>query len=70
MTKAVALLLLRGYRSIVSPFLPPSCRYFPSCSQYAYEAIEKHGVLRGSQLAVARVLRCHPGHPGGVDPVP
>jgi len=68
--KTAALLLLRGYRSIVSPFLPASCRYFPSCSQYAYEAIEKHGVLRGSQLAVLRILRCHPGHPGGVDPVP
>ena len=64
------LALLRVYRQLVSPFLPASCRYFPSCSQYAYEAIEKHGLLRGARLAVARVLRCHPGHPGGFDPVP
>ncbi len=68
--KPILLWALRGYRSIVSPFLPPACRFFPSCSQYAYEAIEKHGVLRGASLAVLRVLRCHPGHPGGVDPVP
>ena len=68
--KELALTALYGYRLIVSPFLPPSCRYFPSCSQYAYDAIEKHGVLRGSRLAALRLLRCHPGHPGGVDPVP
>jgi putative membrane protein insertion efficiency factor len=68
--KELALTILFGYRLIVSPFLPPSCRYFPSCSQYAYEAIEKHGALRGVALAVMRLLRCHPGHPGGVDPVP
>lgn len=68
--KELALTALYGYRLIVSPFLPASCRYFPSCSQYAYEAIEKHGVLRGTSLAVRRLLRCHPGYPGGVDPVP
>ncbi|MGA3038462.1 MAG: membrane protein insertion efficiency factor YidD [Vulcanimicrobiaceae bacterium] len=68
--RSAVLLLLRGYRTVVSPFLPPACRYFPSCSQYAYEAIEKHGVLRGTRLAALRLLRCHPGHPGGVDPVP
>ena len=62
--------LLRGYKLVVSPFLPPSCRYFPTCSQYAVEAVEKHGVLRGARLAALRLLRCHPGHPGGVDPVP
>jgi len=66
----LALVVLRGYRLFVSPLLPPSCRYFPSCSQYAYEAIEKHGLLRGSRLAFLRLLRCHPGHPGGIDPVP
>ena len=70
MIRALVLLTLRGYRAIVSPLLPTSCRYFPTCSQYAYEAIEKHGVLRGSRLAALRVLRCHPGCPGGVDPVP
>ncbi|HEY1728520.1 MAG TPA: membrane protein insertion efficiency factor YidD [Candidatus Baltobacteraceae bacterium] len=68
--KSAVLLLLRGYKTVVSPFLPGACRYFPSCSQYAYEAIEKHGVLRGTRLAALRLLRCHPGHPGGVDPVP
>jgi hypothetical protein len=68
--RAAALLVLRAYRAVVSPLLPTSCRYFPTCSQYAYEAIEKHGLLRGSRLAVLRLLRCHPGHPGGVDPVP
>jgi len=70
MIRPVVLVALRTYRAIVSPLLPPACRYFPSCSQYAYEAIEKHGVLRGTRLAALRVLRCHPGHPGGVDPVP
>jgi putative membrane protein insertion efficiency factor len=68
--REAVLLLLKGYKTVVSPFLPAACRYFPSCSQYAYEAIEKHGVLRGTRLAALRVLRCHPGHPGGVDPVP
>ena len=68
--KELALTVLYGYRLIVSPFLPPSCRYFPTCSQYAYDAIEKHGVLRGLILALKRLLRCHPGYPGGVDPVP
>lgn len=70
MMRRLAVALLRGYKLLVSPFLPPSCRYFPTCSQYAVEAIEKHGVLRGARLAVFRLLRCHPGHPGGVDPVP
>ena len=68
--RTVLLLAIRAYRFLVSPLLPPSCRYFPTCSQYAYEAIEKHGWLRGSRLAFTRVLRCHPGQPGGVDPVP
>jgi len=70
MIRALVLVTLRGYRAFVSPLLPQACRYFPTCSQYAYEAIEKHGVLRGTRLAALRVLRCHPGHPGGADPVP
>jgi putative membrane protein insertion efficiency factor len=70
MIRAPALVLLRAYRLLVSPLLPPACRFFPSCSQYAYEAIEKHGLMRGTRLAVLRILRCHPGHPGGLDPVP
>ena len=68
--KAVLLLVLRAYRVLVSPFLGANCRFYPSCSQYASEAIERYGALRGSCLAVRRVGRCHPWHPGGFDPVP
>lgn len=67
MLKAVALALLAAWRSLVSPFLPPSCRFYPSCSQYASEAITAVGVARGSYLALRRLARCHPYHPGGVD---
>ncbi|GAC1392877.1 MAG: membrane protein insertion efficiency factor YidD [Vulcanimicrobiaceae bacterium] len=62
--------LLRLYKLLVSPLLPPSCRFYPTCSQYAAEAIAKHGAVRGVFLAVKRLARCHPGHPGGIDPVP
>jgi putative membrane protein insertion efficiency factor len=62
--------VLRFYRSAVSPLRPAACRYQPSCSAYAVEAIEAHGALRGSWLAVRRLLRCHPFHAGGHDPVP
>ncbi|HEX7327107.1 MAG TPA: membrane protein insertion efficiency factor YidD [Casimicrobiaceae bacterium] len=68
--KTVLLLLLRAYRLLVSPLLGANCRFYPSCSQYASEAIERHGALHGSWLAVKRVGRCHPWHPGGFDPVP
>jgi putative membrane protein insertion efficiency factor len=61
---------IRGYQLIVSPLLPPSCRFSPSCSQYALEAIGRHGALKGSWLAARRLARCHPFHPGGIDPVP
>lgn len=64
------LLLIRGYQRVISPALPASCRFYPSCSQYAIEAITRHGALRGSWLAARRLARCHPFHPGGVDPVP
>lgn len=57
------------YRKLVSPFLPSSCRFHPSCSQYAQEAIEKFGAVRGTWMSIRRVGRCHPWHPGGVDPV-
>lgn len=65
-----ALALLRLYRLLVSPFLGQRCRFYPSCSDYASGCIHKHGLLRGGYLAIRRVLRCHPFHPGGVDPVP
>ena len=63
-------MLLRGYKRFVSPLLPPACRFQPTCSEYAAEAVEYHGVLRGSWLALKRLLRCHPFHRGGFDPVP
>lgn len=62
--------LVRGYQLLVSPMLPPSCRFHPTCSCYAIEALQRHGVLRGSWLALRRISRCHPWHPGGHDPVP
>ncbi|HTJ28117.1 MAG TPA: membrane protein insertion efficiency factor YidD [Candidatus Limnocylindria bacterium] len=68
--RALALASLRLYKRFVSPVLPPACRYRPTCSEYAAEAIEKHGVLRGGTLALRRLVRCGPWHPGGYDPVP
>jgi putative membrane protein insertion efficiency factor len=64
------LLLIRGYQILISPLLGPNCRFTPSCSQYAIEAIEIHGPWRGCWLALCRLGRCHPLHPGGYDPVP
>ena len=66
----VVVTLLRLYRLVVSPLYGPTCRFYPSCSAYALEAVERHGVLRGGWLAGRRLLRCHPWNPGGVDPVP
>ena len=63
-------LLLTGYRRFVSPLLGPRCRFYPSCSAYALEAVQVHGALRGTWLAARRLSRCHPFHAGGVDPVP
>ena len=68
--KRATLAAIRFYKSRVSPLLPPACRYTPTCSEYAYQAVERHGVLRGSWLALRRVARCHPLAKGGYDPVP
>jgi putative membrane protein insertion efficiency factor len=61
---------ITGYRRFISPLLPPRCRFLPSCSAYALEAVQVHGAARGSWLAVRRLSRCHPFHAGGLDPVP
>jgi putative membrane protein insertion efficiency factor len=68
--RRVLLVLLRVYQRLVAPGLPAACRFYPSCSHYAVTAIERHGAARGSWLAARRLLRCHPFHPGGIDPVP
>ncbi|PXW91860.1 hypothetical protein DES38_104296 [Streptohalobacillus salinus] len=68
--KSVLLGMIRLYRKYISPATPPSCRFQPTCSQYGLESIEKFGALKGGFLAVKRVLKCHPFHPGGFDPVP
>ena len=67
--KRILLVVIRFYRSCISPFLPPMCRYQPTCSAYAMEAIERYGARRGGWMAVRRILRCHPWHEGGYDPV-
>lgn len=68
--KTLILLCIRGYRQLISPLLPPSCRFQPTCSQYALTAVERFGPVKGSWLAARRIARCHPFHPGGYDPVP
>jgi putative membrane protein insertion efficiency factor len=62
--------LIRGYQRFLSPALPPSCRFHPSCSQYALDAVTRHGALKGTWLTARRLARCHPFNPGGFDPVP
>lgn len=66
----VLIVLLRAWQLLVSPLYGQTCRFYPSCSSYAVEAVRRHGALRGSWLTVRRLLRCHPWNPGGVDPVP
>ncbi|MBW1896712.1 MAG: membrane protein insertion efficiency factor YidD [Deltaproteobacteria bacterium] len=64
------LALIRAYQYILSPLFIPACRFHPTCSEYAFKAIDRYGVLRGSWMALRRILRCHPFRPGGFDPVP
>lgn len=68
--RKILISIIRAYQYLLSPLMGPSCRFYPSCSCYAQEALEHHGVIKGSWLALRRLLRCHPWHPGGVDPVP
>jgi uncharacterized protein len=68
--KFFVLQLIEGYRRWISPLFPPACRYHPTCSQYAWEAIDRFGVVHGGWLALGRILRCNPFFPGGYDPVP
>jgi len=68
--KTLLIIFIKFYQYFISPLTGPSCRYYPTCSAYALEAVEKHGSFKGTTLAVKRVLRCHPFHAGGFDPVP
>jgi putative membrane protein insertion efficiency factor len=68
--KVLLIGLIRGYQLVLSPWFGSQCRHWPTCSEYARQAIGQHGAARGSWLAVRRVLRCNPWHPGGIDPVP
>lgn len=68
--KTLVLVLLDFYRLMMRPFLPPACRFYPSCGDYAHEAVTRHGALRGGLYAAKRLLSCHPLHAGGLDPVP
>jgi putative membrane protein insertion efficiency factor len=68
--KTLLIYLIKGYRIGISPLFPPSCRFQPTCSQYALEAVERFGAVKGGWLSIKRILRCHPLHPVGYDPVP
>ncbi len=68
--RSLLMAILRGYKLLISPLLPSACRFEPTCSQYAAQAIAKHGAIRGVSLAAGRLLRCHPWGPSGFDPVP
>jgi uncharacterized protein len=70
MIKQFLILLIKGYRAFISPLFLPSCRFNPTCSQYGIEAIARFGALKGGYLTIKRILRCHPFHQGGYDPVP
>ncbi|MHC0552128.1 membrane protein insertion efficiency factor YidD [Salinicoccus sp. CNSTN-B1] len=68
--KSILLSMIRFYQKAISPMFPPSCRFYPTCSNYSIDAVQEHGALKGGYLAVRRILKCHPFHEGGFDPVP
>ena len=68
--KKIFILLIRFYQKFISPLFPAKCRYYPTCSQYTLEAIQEYGAMKGTYLGIKRILRCHPFHEGGYDPVP
>ncbi|MBD7985514.1 membrane protein insertion efficiency factor YidD [Sporosarcina sp. Sa2YVA2] len=68
--KSILIGIIKVYQKILSPLTPPTCRFYPTCSHYGVEALQKHGALKGSWLAIKRISRCHPFHEGGFDPVP
>ncbi|WP_010174440.1 membrane protein insertion efficiency factor YidD [Bacillus coahuilensis] len=70
MLSKLFIFLIKIYQRVISPLKPPSCRFYPTCSHYGVEAIQKHGAVKGGWLTIKRISRCHPFHPGGFDPVP
>lgn len=70
MVKKILISLIRFYQVVISPIKPPSCRFYPTCSHYGLEAVQRFGALKGGWLTLKRILKCHPLHPGGIDPVP
>ncbi|MFT8319786.1 MAG: membrane protein insertion efficiency factor YidD [Bacillus sp. (in: firmicutes)] len=68
--KKFFIFIIHFYQKAISPLTPPTCRFYPTCSSYGLEAIKKYGALRGGYLTIKRILKCHPFHPGGIDPVP
>ncbi|WP_062048149.1 membrane protein insertion efficiency factor YidD [Bacillus sp. JCM 19034] len=68
--KKLLILIIRGYQRFISPLKPPTCRFYPTCSHYGLEAIKRFGAIKGTWLTIKRISKCHPFHPGGIDPVP
>jgi uncharacterized protein len=67
--RTVMIIIIKGYQKIISPLFPPTCRFYPTCSSYFIQALEKYGFFKGSYLGIRRILRCHPWNPGGHDPL-
>lgn len=70
MLKKAFISIIRFYQTVISPLKPPTCRFYPTCSHYGLEAVQRFGAIKGGYLTIKRILKCHPFHPGGVDPVP